>query len=164
MDEHGASVGPGDRVKRRAELGDALPEEFEVHGARAPHRVDLRRGQRLDAGPELSPRLGQHRHVDDVERQVARRIRLELAVAAKVDHGAYPVGDQRGPAVVRQTPDAVGTDDDVELRLATVVERQPAQVPHVDAAVPPKRALAHGGARRGRAQPARPSASSRSRR
>src|SRR5205823_5124804 len=106
------------------ELGEALLEELEIGDARAPDAVDLRSRQRVDAGPEFCPRFGQHRHVHDVERQVTRRIRLELAVAAKVDHRAYPVGDERGPAVVRQTPNAVSADDDAEPRLATRLERQ----------------------------------------
>src|SRR5207244_4476375 len=53
VDEHGASIRLGDRAKGGAELGEALLEELEIRGARAPDRIDYRSGQRVDAGPEF---------------------------------------------------------------------------------------------------------------
>src|SRR5439155_21365070 len=76
------------------------------------------------------------RHVQNIDRKLSRRVGLELVVCTQVDDRLHAVVDERAPAFVAQPPDAVGSDDRVELRLAAVLGRMAAEVADVEEAVP----------------------------
>jgi hypothetical protein len=74
--------------------------------------------------------------VDDVNRELARGIVLELVRAAEVDDRTDPVVEERSPARVREKPDAVGANDPTVPCLATVPGRMAAEIPNVETAFP----------------------------
>src|SRR5205807_4899338 len=89
-----------------------------------------------DLLPLLVVGLRHDRDMDDLDRQVARRIELEVAVEAKVDDARDAVVEEGLPARVAQVPDAVRPDDGAETRRAAVLGQVPAEVADVDAPVP----------------------------
>jgi hypothetical protein len=74
--------------------------------------------------------------VDDVDVDVARLVLGELLGPAEVDDPRHPVVRERVPARVRELAHVVGAHDAAGHRLAAALERQSAEVAHVEAAVP----------------------------
>ena len=83
--------------------------------------------------------------MDDRNRRVDGRVGRQLVHGAQIDRRADAVVEQRLPAALRQAADRVRADDDAEARLTAAFERQPAEIPNVDAAVPDEDAVAGQG-------------------
>ena len=74
--------------------------------------------------------------MDDVERNVRRRVFCPLAIRTQVDDGANAVRDGGVPTLLAQLPEAVGADDRPEACLAAVGRAMTAEIADVETTVP----------------------------
>jgi len=103
-----------------------------------PAASGVESAERDDLDEVVLPRAVDQRHVDDLDRGVARRVEVELLPEAKVDHGAHAVLDDRRPARLAQPARVLGADERAAPRLASILGGQAAELADVDEAVPGK--------------------------
>ena len=113
-------------------VGEPVEEEEVVTAAPFTRVVDVR--QELVHLADAA--RVQQRDVDDLDGRLVR-----LVLVPQVDNSTDVVVGDGAPARLRQKRDVVGAHDDAEARLASVLERQAAQVADVAAALPAEGAL-----------------------
>jgi hypothetical protein len=136
MDDDGAvGVGVGDRRERLPEFLAVALEELDV-GPGVVVRDVVGRQMRVELLDVLRVCGTEHRHVDDLDIDVARLILGELLGKAQIDDALHTVAGERTPALVGEPANVVGANDPAEPGTSAVLGGKTAKVANVDAAFP----------------------------
>src|SRR5262249_43822702 len=130
-DEHTAVRRAGDRRHRGRHVRAVGLQHSQIA---VPGGADIVRG-RHPALRDLD--LLVHRYVleegdvDDLDRHLFGLVPLDLRLEPEIDDAPDPVVDERAPAVLGQTADAVGSHDGTRTSLAAVLDRMAAEVAYI---------------------------------